>query len=136
MPNDNITPKKYRCLPDDPSHEAELWPNFITLQYGAPSYAMLSGYVSMAVWTGADDGAEMGAFHGTEETLGIRNVQLCAPEFLPVGLEAGIFLVPSQPIVKPRIHHVYGYGMRPSPLCDEDGDTDELAYLGIGAHLI
>jgi hypothetical protein len=101
VPNDNITPKKYRCLPADPSQEQALWPIFITLQYGNPSYAMLSGYVSMAVWTGADDGAEMGAFHDTEETLGIRNVQLCAPEFLPVGLEAGIFLEPSLPLVMP-----------------------------------
>jgi len=136
VPNDNITPKKYRCLPDDPSHEAELWPNFITLQYGHPSYAMLSGYVPMAVWTGADDGAEMGAFHGTEETLGIRNVQLCAPEFLPVGLEAGIFLEPSQPIVKPREPRIYGYGRWPGGACGDDEDTDELAHLGIGAHLI
>ena len=101
VPTDNITPKKYRCIPTDPSQEPALWPGFITLQYGDPSYAMLSGYVSMAVWTGADDGAEMGAFHDTEETLGIRNVQLCAPDFLPVGLEAGIFLEPSEPMVKP-----------------------------------
>jgi hypothetical protein len=138
VPNDSIVPKRFRCLPDDPSHEAELWPNFITLQYGDPSYAMLSGYVPMAVWTGADDGAEMGAFHGTEETLGIRNVQLCAPEFLPVGLEAGIFLEPSKPIVRPRDRHIYGYGygMRPRLRCDDDGDADELAHLGIGAHLI
>ncbi|MGA3007083.1 MAG: hypothetical protein ABSE59_04250 [Opitutaceae bacterium] len=138
LPNDSITPKRYRCLPDDPSQEHELWPSFITLQYGQPSYAMLSGYVAMAVWTGADDGAEMGAFHGTEETLGIRNVQLCAPEFLPVGLEAGIFLEPSEPIVKPRVHHAYGYGygMPTGTPRDADGDTDELAYMGIGAHLI
>ena len=101
VPNDNITPKKYRCIPADPNQEPALWPSFITLQYGNPAYAMLSGDASMAVWTGADDGAEMGAFHDTEETLGIRNVQLCAPEFLPVGLESGIFLEPSTPIVKP-----------------------------------
>jgi hypothetical protein len=138
VPNDNITPKKYRCLPDDPSHEAELWPNFITLQYGHPSYAMLSGYVPVAVWTGADNGAEMGAFHGTEETLGIRNVQLCAPEYLPVGLEAGIFLEPSEPIVKPRVPHVYGYGYgtQPGGACGDDEGAGELAHVGIGAHLI
>jgi hypothetical protein len=63
-------------------------------------------------------------------------VQLCAPEYLPVGLEAGIFLVPSEPIVKPRVHHVYGYGIKPGPLRDDDGNVDELVHLGIGAHLI
>ncbi len=138
VPTDNITPKKYRCIPDDPGQESELWPNFITLQYGQPSYAMLSGYVAMAVWTGADDGAEMGAFHGGKETLGIRNVQLVAPEFLPVELESGIFLEPSQPIVKPRERRLYGYGygLRHGGPCDADADADELAHLGLGAHLI
>jgi hypothetical protein len=139
VPIDNITPKKYRCIPNDSSQEPELWPNFITLQYGHPSYAMLSGYVSMAVWTGADDGAEMGVFHNTEETLGIRNVQLCAPGFLPVELEAGIFLEPSQPIVKPRERRLYGYPYftRLGGPCDPDEDDfEELARLGLGAHLI
>jgi hypothetical protein len=136
VPNDSITPRRFRCLPDVPGDEHALWPDFITLQYGDPSYAMLSGYVPMAVWTGADDGAEMGAFHATEETLGVRNVQLCAPEFLPLGLEAGIFLEPSRPIIKRRERNAYGSGaFRAAPLC-EDGSVDELAFLGVGAHLI
>jgi hypothetical protein len=137
VPNDSITPRRYRCLPDVPADENALWPDFITLQYGQPSYAMLSGYVPTAVWTGADDGAEMGAFHAGEEALGVRNVQLCAPDFLPIGLESGIFLVPSAPLVRRREPFVYGYGAFPAAACPPgDAGLDELAFLGIAAHLI
>ena len=132
VPVDNITPKKYRCIPEDASQEPGLWPSFITLQYGDPSYAMLSGCVAMAVWTGADDGAEMGVFHDTEEALGIRNVQLCAPDFLPVELQAGIFLEPSQPVGKPRERRHYGYPYHGRYGAYGRGTTS----LGLGAQLI
>jgi hypothetical protein len=135
VPADSITPRRYRCLPGDASQEAALRPQFVTLQYGHPSYALLSGTVPMAVWTGADNGSQMGAYKLLEETEAVRNVQLRAPEFLPFNMEAGVFLVPSAAVMMHAPQAGYGYGRpRNMNLC---GDTeDALMYVGIGAHLV
>jgi hypothetical protein len=136
VPTDSITPKQFRCLPGDPSLDAALKPEFVTLQYGHPSYALFSVGVPMAVWTGADDGSQIGAYHAQQEAQAVRNVQLCAPEYIPIGLESGVFLVPSKTLVRPRERHAYGYGALPGTGCCDDQNADELTFVGIGAHLI
>jgi hypothetical protein len=133
LPATAITPQQFRCLPPDPTQEGEFLPKFITLDYGNPSYGMLSGDTPMAIWTGADDGSQMGVYHLLQETEAVRNVQLRAPEFLPFGMEAGVFLVPSRPVVKP-LHLGYGYGTLVDPCGDVE--EDDLRFLGIGAALI
>ncbi len=95
LPFNSITPPRYQCLPPDASSEAALAPNFVTRTYGDPSYALLGGYVPMAVWQGSDSGSQIGVYSGIQETEAARNVQLRAPEYLPVSLESGIFLHPS-----------------------------------------
>ena len=105
-------------------------PKFITLEYGRPSYAMLSGDVPVCMMNGADDGVEMGAYHLTQEWQAIRNVQIRLGEYLPFALEAGIFLVPSasQPVA--RVAH--GYGERSTrPVCD-DGEDIQVVGIGVG----
>jgi hypothetical protein len=134
VPVDSITPRRYRCLPGDPSQEAALRPQFVTMHYGDPSYLLLSGAVPMAVWTGADNGSQMGVYHFAEETEAVRNVQLRVPEFLPFNLEAGIFLEPSTTVGVPPVPSGYGYGRRLDP-CGDPAD-DELLNVGVGAHLI
>jgi hypothetical protein len=133
LPATAITPQQFRCLPPDSTQEGVFLPKFITLEYGHPSYGMLSGDTPMAIWTGADDGSQMGAYHLLQETEAVRNVQLRAPEFLPFGMEAGIFLIPSRPILMP-LALGYGYGTPVDP-CG-DAEEDDLRYLGIGAALI
>ncbi|HVV46721.1 MAG TPA: hypothetical protein VHC72_16015, partial [Bryobacteraceae bacterium] len=133
VPSDSITPRRYRCLPEDTGAENALTPKFVTLQYGRPSYALLSGGVPMAIWTGADNGSQMGVYQPLEETEAVKNVQLRAPEFLPFNLEAGIFLEPSAPEVPPRPPAAYGYGVGRDPCGDPEND---LIFAGIGAHLI
>jgi hypothetical protein len=133
LPATAITPQQFRCLPPDPTQEGTFLPQFVTLEYGRPSYAMLSGDTPMAVWTGADDGSQMGVYHLLQETEAVRNVQLRAPEFLPFGMEAGVFLIPSRPILKP-LQLGYGYGALLDPC--SDAQEDELRFLGIGAALI
>jgi hypothetical protein len=135
VPADSITPRRYRCLPDDPANEAALRPQFVTLQYGHPSYALLSGAVPMAVWSGADNGSQMGVYNFAEETQAVRNVQLRAPEFLPFNLEAGVFLEPSTTVIPPAVPSAYGYGVRQLDPCGDAGE-DELLHIGVGAHLI
>jgi hypothetical protein len=131
LPTPAITPQTYKCLPDTASDAAALSPQFITLEYGRPSYAMLSGDVPACIMTGADDGSEIGAWHITEEWKAIRNVQIRLGEYLPFALEAGIFLVPSA--AEPAIHVVaYGYGaVKTGPVCD-DGEGIQIAGIGVG----
>ena len=134
VPADAITPRRFRCLPGDPAQEGALRPQFVTLQYGQPSYALLSGAVPMAVWTGADNGSQIGVYKILEETEGVRNVQLRAPEFLPFNLEAGVFLEPSAKVLMPAPPS-YSYGMSIFQPCGDTVD-DELWSIGVGAHLI
>ncbi len=137
LPTTAITPQQFRCLPPDPSQEDMLLPKFITLQYGHPSYCLLSGDTPMAVWTGADNGSQIGAYYLLQETQAVRNVQLRAPEYLPFGLEDGIFLVPSQPEILRPFPVAYGYGLqvnRWNPCGDKN--EDDLRFVGVGATLI
>jgi hypothetical protein len=94
-PLDAITPAQYRCLPGDAS-EGTTEPKFVALRYGDPSYGLLSCDCPIAVWRGADDESQIGAYHALYETQGVTNLQTRLGEYLPFGLEAGIFLIPCQ----------------------------------------
>ena len=69
---------------------------------GSPAYALLSGDVPMAIWTGADNGSQLGVYLQIQETEAVSNVQLRAPEYLPALLESGIFLHPSHGTLNSR----------------------------------
>lgn len=137
LPFDSITPRRYRCLPPDTSSEAALAPRFVTLRFGQPGYALLSGDVPLAIWHGADNGSQIGVFYQIQETEAVRNVQLRAPEYLPVALESGIFLHPSRTLPsegrEPTI--VYGRLIAPRQCCDH-ADTDRASLSGIGTALM
>ena len=152
LPVPAITPRRYRCLPPDATFggrtpsigttsdpitaEGMYLPKFVILQFGHPSYCMLSGDTPMAVWTGADNGSQMGVYYFLQETEAVHNVQLRAPEFLPFGLEDGIFLVPSRPEILRPLPVGYGYGLQRK--LDPCGDEDEndLRFVSVGATLI
>ncbi len=137
VPTDALTPPRYRCLPDVAGNEGALQPQFITLQYGHPSFALLSGDVPMAIWTGADNGSQIGVYNQLQETEAFRNVQLRAPQYLPFGLESGVMLEPSRTAI---IHHIpfthYDYGFPAKLRCCGDDTQDEIWFVGIGAGLI
>jgi hypothetical protein len=110
LPSGSITPRRYRCLPPSAAAEPALEPSFVTLRYGQPGYALLSGDVPMAIWTGADNGSQPGAYLQAQETEAVSNVQLRAPEFLPALLESGVFIHPSrQEDLSPFVQTAYGY---------------------------
>ncbi len=136
VPSDALTPRRYRCLPDTSTHEGALQPQFITLQYGHPSFALLSGDVPMAVWTGADNGSQIGAYNMLQETEAFKNVQLRAPEYLPFGLECGVFLEPSRTALVHQIPFTGQYGLPAKFGCCGDDTQDEVWLVGIGAGLI
>ena len=135
LPYDSITPRRYRCIPADQESEAALAPKFITLRYGRPEYTLLSGDVPMAVWTGADNGSQIGAWFQIQETEAVRNVQVRAPEYLPVCLESGIFLHPSRPLAEKR-RPLFGYGSLPQRDCCDTPGMDPQHFPGIGGSLL
>lgn len=137
VPANSIAPRRYKCLPPDAAGEAALSPQFITRRYGDPAYMLLSGLVPLAIWQGADNGSQIGAYHQTQETEAVRNVQLRAPEYLPFDLESGIFLVPSRPLMEQPLPATQAYYGRQAarPACCDDGAEDH-GFTGIGANLL
>lgn len=137
LPQNAITPRRYECLPPDladPASVARFAPSFVTLRYGRPGYALLSGDVPLAIWQGADNRSQIGVYYGIQETEAVSNVQIRLPEYLPVLLEGGVFVHPARPEPRPAPPPASYYGARPSCCGDED-DAD--AWLpGIGAGLL
>jgi hypothetical protein len=128
LPFGSITPRQHHCLPPDQASEPALEPHFIALCYGDPSYALLSGDTPMAIWAGADNGSQIGAYLRIQETEAVMNVQLRTAEYLPASLEGGIFLHPAHvPGEFPGLPTPYGSG----PYHDHLADAP-----GIGADLI
>ncbi len=102
VPSGSGTPRRFRCQPDlavsglaDPALAAEtrrrLVPTFTSLTYGQPAYARLARRCAVEIRTGADDGAEMGAFNLVKQPPREANLRLRLREHLRVGLEAGFF---------------------------------------------
>jgi hypothetical protein len=129
LPAGSITPRQYECLPPAHAGEEEYRPQFVTTRYGDPSYALLAGDCPVAVWTGADDGSQLGVYHQAQETEAVRNVQIRAPEYLPARLEAGVFLHPAYARPHPRPPGGYGHG-------HGSGSGGAGGFTGIGAELI
>jgi hypothetical protein len=90
LPFDAIVPRRYRCQPDSPENARRLAPQFTSLNYGRPAYGQLSSSTADAIWRGADDESEMGAFHHLYAPQRDRNLRIRLREYLRVGLEAGL----------------------------------------------
>ena len=82
----------------------------------------------MAIWTGADNGSQLGAYLQIQETEAVSNVQLRVPEYLPALLESGVFVHPARQAGFPLVPTAYGYYPR---RYDQPADAP-----GIGAELI
>ncbi|TFH51550.1 MAG: hypothetical protein E4G89_02050 [Methanothrix sp.] len=104
LPFDSITPRRYRCQPDKALKEAEkpeereailkrLIAAFTSICYGDPGYGQLSRSIPEEILYGSEDGSEMGAFYSLEQPQREANLRDCLEEYLPIGLNAGIFYV-------------------------------------------
>ena len=97
--NESQTPRRHHCEPDteiDSSGNpatvlAWLRPSFVSARYGDPGYGLLATYAPVQITTGAEDGAEMGAFHTVQAARREANLRAALDEYLRFGLEAGIF---------------------------------------------
>ncbi|SHF09978.1 hypothetical protein [Streptoalloteichus hindustanus] len=113
VPTNSRTPRRYRCQPDevfaalreraasgelDPAElpgllvvaEQRVRPRFTSTRYGTPGYGQLAEGVAPEIARGAEDGAEMGAFHDLFQPQREDNLRARLEEYLPAGMDAGI----------------------------------------------
>lgn len=93
LPLTSVVPRRYRCQPEDESDALRVKPQFTSLLYGDAGYGQLALRTAAQIRTGADDEAEMGAFHELYEPQRATNLRIRLDEYLRFGLEAGIFYV-------------------------------------------
>jgi hypothetical protein len=84
-------PRLYNCQPASPAIAARVRPSFTSLRFGDPGYAQLAVDCPVEIRGGADDGAEMGAFHDLFQPQRESNLRTGLDEYLRFGLETGIF---------------------------------------------
>lgn len=87
VPSGSITPRRYRCIPDDVHPDA--LPHFASLRYGDPAYAQLRGVTDISIRAGAEDEGEMGVLHALFQPQRETNLRIRLDEYLRFGLHAG-----------------------------------------------
>lgn len=111
VPPASATGRRYRCQPDLARDIAEqtaseigetfgsaetaavfarVVPVFTANSYGHPAYAQLATPCPTELSTGAEDGAEMGAFRFLQQPQRAANLRVSLDEYLRFGLEAGL----------------------------------------------
>jgi hypothetical protein len=111
VPPASTTGRRYRCQPDLALEKAEqeateagetfgnaetatvlsrVVPGFTASDYGDPAYAQLATACPIELRTGAEDGAEMGAFRFLQQPQREANLRVSLDEYLRFGLEAGL----------------------------------------------
>ena len=96
------TPRRYRCQPDtslDGVTDAQqrkaismrLVPQFTSIHPNQPAFAQLSVTCAEELRSGADDGAEMGAFRFLSQPQREGNLRANLDEYLRFGIEAGLY---------------------------------------------
>lgn len=116
VPPGSRAPRRYRCQPTlairaeierreraagGPIPDAEkalvrdrigrrVRPEYTSEDYGRPAYLQLSLKAAPEIATGAEDGAEMGAYCHLKQPQREANLRLRLEEYLPFGLEAGL----------------------------------------------
>jgi hypothetical protein len=93
LPRNSQVPRRYRCQPEQEEQATRVRPQFTSLRYGDEGYCQLSLLCASEIKEGADDEAEMGAFHNLYQPQRETNLRVCLDEYLRFGLEAGIFYV-------------------------------------------
>jgi hypothetical protein len=118
LPLEARVPRRYRCQPDleiaqqieaalktagvgtistsereaiQHAVVAGLVPGFTSLRYADPGYCQLRTSSPRQIYAGADDDAEMGAFHDLFQPQRESNARMRLGEYLRFGLEAGLF---------------------------------------------
>jgi hypothetical protein len=92
-PGSQAPQHRYHCRPEPNDDTDLIVPRFTSRRYGEPGYAQLRLGTSDAIRSGADDKAEMGAFHDLFQPQRISNLQLRLQEYLRFGFETGLIIM-------------------------------------------
>ena len=90
VPEGSRVPRRYHCQPPAGSG---IGPRFTSERYGQPAYGQLSVACPPEIAASASDEGEMGAFNLLHQAQRLESLRRGLDEYLPFGLEAGIFLV-------------------------------------------
>ncbi|MGW1006964.1 hypothetical protein [Streptomyces sp. NPDC002520] len=95
VPPGSRTPRRHRCQPDLVGREQaeRVRPLFVSERYGTPWYGQLADRCAEEIRRGADDGAELGAFHDLYRPQREDGLRARLAEYTPAGADAGIFFV-------------------------------------------
>jgi hypothetical protein len=96
QPQRTVHPHSKEQLPEgqnQPTEDEPVYPIFSSTRYGDPAYAQLDMRCSSHIRRGASNGSEMGAFNGLRQAQRQDNISQILNEYLPFGLEAGVFYV-------------------------------------------
>lgn len=101
----SVTPRRYKCLPDIALKDSEtggalplseqnriiarLVPSFTSEGFGHHAYGQLGGNCEALFKSAAEDGNEMGVFHGLKNAYRQKNMALAGREYLRFGLQYG-----------------------------------------------
>ncbi|MFM0336835.1 hypothetical protein [Paraburkholderia fungorum] len=88
VPGGAVIPRHYECIEAAPGVPGPL---FDSLRYGDPGYGKLLASTDAALRRGASDGGEMGVFHFVQASARETNLRIRLEEYMPVGLEYGVF---------------------------------------------
>jgi hypothetical protein len=91
VPPGSRLPRPHRCQPAVAAEATRVRPTFTSWRLGDPGYGQLNLRCPVEIRRGADDGAEMGAFHDLHQPQREANLRASLEEYLRFGLEAGIF---------------------------------------------
>jgi hypothetical protein len=94
VPHGSRVPRTYHCQPekgDSEEQRARVRPVFTSRRYGDAGYCQLDTRSAAQIRQGADDEAEMGAFHHLYQPQRESNLRARLDEYLRFSLEAGIF---------------------------------------------
>jgi len=89
----SLTPQAFHCEPAPGADPLLDSPRFTSERYGTPGYAQLSEDGPAEIFSGADDGAEMGVYHDLFQPQRLGNLALRLADYTPAGCDAGIVLV-------------------------------------------
>ncbi len=103
FPDGSKLPRCFQCQPqtalagvkaaERPRVLNRVEPSFTSVRFGQAGYAQLATTGAEEIRRGGSDEGEMGAFHGLRQPQREDNAADVVQEFLPFGLEAGLFFV-------------------------------------------
>ncbi|MGW5822879.1 hypothetical protein ACWFR0_41355, partial [Streptomyces noursei] len=95
LPPGSRTPRRYRCQPDlvGPADAARVRPLLRSERYGTPWYGQLAAGCAAELVRGAEDGAELGAYHDRYLPQRTDSLRARLAEYTPAGTDAGIVCV-------------------------------------------